>query len=526
MITSVGLALLGGLLLVVGHPPIGFGWAGFVAIAPLVALGRNLSAGPVRRALPYGLLAGVITYGLLLYWLIPFGFLAFGLLSVVQALYTAAFVALVALFGEMPGRGVWTAASWVALEVVRGSWPLGGFSWGVVAYTQADGGLALGAARTVGTVGVSLLLAAVAVAVEAAIRGALRSWEGARETDVPADAVFGAIRTPLLTILAVLAISVLVAAEPPGPTDETLAIGVVQGGDTRATSAAGVNRIDTDRIIRVTELMEERTRELEDEDLDVVIWPENSLDSDVRTERGETVAGLLRDALDRVAPTPILGGETARGPRDGTLWNRMTVFRAAASDDGAVGAEVEIGDSYNKRRPVPFAEYIPGRSYLDWIPPLEQIPNDVLQGEGPQTIELAGATIGPVICFENTFPALARDQVDAGADVLVVSTNNSSFGVTPMSAQHVAFSQVRAVETGRWVVHAGISGISGFISPEGEILQETGLFEPAAIQRDVPLIREVTIATRLGPWPARLVLLTSLVGLILAVRERGYFFFA
>ena len=323
-----------------------------------------------------GTVAGGVAFGPLLYWLIPFGYAAFGLLTLVQALYVAGFVVLVARLGDVPGRGLWTAASWVTIEVIRGAWPLGGFSWGALAYTQAQGGLALGAARTVGTVGVSLLLASVAVAVEAAIRNALRSWELAKESDVPADAVFTAMRTPLLTILATLAVSVLLSGEAPDPTGSVASIGVVQGGDTRATSAAGVNRIDSDRIVRVAELMAQETLRFAEDTPDIVIWPENSLDSDVRTPNGESVAALLGDSLRVVSPSPILAGETARGPRSGTLYNRMTVF-----EQGDRG--LEVGPSYAKQRPVPFAEFIPWRSYLEWVPPLEQIPNDVLAGEGP-----------------------------------------------------------------------------------------------------------------------------------------------
>ncbi len=180
-----------------------------------------------------------------------------------------------------------------------------------------------------------------------------------------------------------------------------------------------------------------------------------------------------------------------------------------------------IGPSYTKRRPVPFGEYVPAREALDWFPPLAQIPQDILAGDGPQVLEVAGARVGGVICFENTFASLARDQVLAGADVLVVSTNNSSYGRSPMSAQHLAFSQLRAVETGRWVVHAGISGISGFIDPDGGVHQRTDLFEPVAIRMDVPLIEGLTPAMRVGDAVGLLAgLLLALAVLIPVVDHR------
>ena len=113
------------------------------------------------------------------------------------------------------------------------------------------------------------------------------------------------------------------------------------------------------------------------------------------------------------------------------------------------------------------------------------------------------------------------DQVDAGAQVLVVSTNNASFGRSAASAQHLAFSQVRAVETGRWVVHAGISGISALVDPTGAASQQTGLFEQAIVRGDVPLVDEATPAlvwADRAEWFA--VLVTVAAALLVAVGSR------
>lgn len=503
------LAVLGGALLYTGHPPIAIGSMGYVALVPLVTLARDVGPGSIRSAFGYGYLAGIVAFAPLLYWLIPFGYAAFGGLTVVQAMYVGGFVAVTAWYGERRGRAVFTVAAWVALEGLRGSWPLGGFGWGALPYTQADGGLVLGVARTLGTAGISLVLVTVAVALEEAIRSGLHSWTAARASDIPADTVFKAIQRPILTVLAVLSLAVVFSGEAPTGNGRTTSFGIVQGGDTRATSAAGVTRLDTDRIIRVTELMLKETRDFADDPPDVVVWPENSLDSDVRTDDGAVVGDLLDQALALVAPSPILAGETQDGPRPRTLFNNMTVF----TTDG-------VGESYSKRRPVPFAEYIPARAALDWFPGLDQVPNDVLAADTAQTLQVAGATVGGIVCFENTFPALARSQVREGADVLVVGTNNSSFGLTPMSAQHVAFSQVRAVETGRWVVHAGISGISAFISPEGKTFQETGQFVPAAIRMDVPLITALTPAMRLGDAVAYAAAIVLVAGLVFGIVER------
>ncbi len=481
------LALLAGLLLYAGHPPIGIGAVGFVALVPLAALARDLEGARWRAGIGYGSLAGIAFFAPLLIWLTPFGYVAYVALVLVQALAVGAWTLLVAAWGGRRGRAVVAVVAWMGLESLRSTWPLGGFSWGALAYTQVDVPLVLGVARTLGGTGLGLVLATVAVAVEAAIAQGTRAWGPSRGTERSADVLFDAMRVPLLTVLGVLSLAVLLSGEAPAGDGRTLEVGIVQGGDTRATSAAGVARIDTGRIVRVTELMLEATQAFAADPPDLVVWPENSLDRDVRTEDGAPVRSLLEEALGDVAPAPILAGEIREGPRPGTLLNSMTLF----TEDG-------IGDSYSKRHPVPFGEYVPARAALDWFPPLDQIPRDVVPGEGAQVVQVDGAAVGAVICFENTYAELARDQVRAGADLLVVSTNNSSYGRSAMSAQHVAFSRLRAVETGRWVVHAGISGISGFIDPDGGLHRETGLFRQATPRMEVPLLQGETLAVRLG----------------------------
>ena len=508
------MALTGGTMLFAAHPPIDAGWLGYVALVPLVALCRDLAATgrPFRAGFGWGSLAGLVAFGPLLYWLLPFGVAAFGLLVVVQAMWLGLFVGLGAVYGERLWRPAVVVALWVGIEAARGVWPLGGFGWGGLGYTQHAGGPLLGVARTLGVHGVSLCLATIAVASEAAIRTGSRTWPAAREAEIPAEHLFGAIRTPLLVVLGTLSMAVLLTGETPTSTGRAIEVGIAQGGDTRATAAAGVNRLDSDRIQRVAELALQATRPFAADPPDLVIWPENSLDIDIRTPRGAPIADLLEEGLAAVAPTPILAGEYIGGPRSNTLFNRMTVF----TQEGE-------GESYVKRKPVPFGEYVPARELLDWFPPLEQIPNDTLPGDEAQVLEVAGAHIGGVICFENIFPMLVRDQVLAGADLIVVSTNNSSFGDTPMSAQHLAFSTLRAVETGRWVVHAGISGISAFISPDGEVLERTELFEPASPRMEVPLLDGTTMAMRLGslvPGLAQLVAVAALA-LVLGERVRG-----
>ncbi len=85
--------------------------------------------------------------------------------------------------------------------------------------------------------------------------------------------------------------------------------------------------------------------------------------------------------------------------------------------------------------------------------------------------------IGDVICFEVAYDGLVRSSVAAGAQLLVVQTNNATFGVTGETYQQLAMSQLRAVEHGRTVLQASTSGVSAVIGP--------GRPDPAAHRRPV-----------------------------------------
>jgi len=142
---------------------------------------------------------------------------------------------------------------------------------------------------------------------------------------------------------------------------------------------------------------------------------------------------------------------------------------------------------------------VPWRSRLNWISAIHQIPIDRVPGESIHTIDQPGIpAYGTPICFENAFPALTRDFVRAGATFLVVPVNNASYRFTAAAAQHLQMSQMRAVETGRWVVDAGVSGISAFIDPTGRDVEHTGLFQTAILRGQIVTSTVETLYVRLG----------------------------
>jgi apolipoprotein N-acyltransferase len=244
---------------------------------------------------------------------------------------------------------------------------------------------------------------------------------------------------------------------------------------------------------------------------DLVIWPENSSDLDPFNDP-QTYADIT-EAVQAMG-VPILVGALVDGPDATHVQNEGIVW------DPVTGP----GASYTKQHPVPFGEYVPYRTELTKvIKRLDQIQRDFYPGKSTGVLNIGGAKLGDVICFEVAYDGIVHDTVKAGARALVVQTNNATYGLTGQPEQQLAMYRLRAVEHGRAVVAAATSGISAVVSPDGTIEQRTKEFTQDVLSAKVPLRDEMTIADRVGElpeWTLAMVGLLSCAGAF-ALGRRG-----
>jgi len=246
------------------------------------------------------------------------------------------------------------------------------------------------------------------------------------------------------------------------------------------------------------------------------VWPESAIDRDPSHPRGAPLWALAAEAAD--ASGLLLAGVSLDGPDRATQRIVGAVLLDAAGER----------DRYVKRRPVPFGEYVPARRWLGRIPALDQVPRDAVAGPGPQAVEIApGISAAVAVCFETLFGWIVRTNLTAteeAAGIVLAITNDASFRDSAEPAQHLAQSRLRAVETGRWVVHAALSGSSAFVDPDGGVHDRTELFTQAVIRRDVPLAAGPTPYLRTGDvlgWlGAALLGATLLHGIFSSLRPR------
>jgi apolipoprotein N-acyltransferase len=442
------------------------------------------------RGFVLGLVYGLTGFGLTLSWLLLFGRLAWAALVLLAALSVALF-GLAFPFVRRSGRPLLTAlgvaALWTSIDWLRGLWPLGGFTWGSLGVSQVANTITVRAAVVAGVFGVTFLVAfAAALLAEAAVGGRAVSRFGwvalaAAAALVPIAIPFGSATGRPIDVAAV---------------QVDFLEGVRQG-----------SREEGD--IAVTRLNLDLHRRLKDDPPDLAIWGESALDPG-----SLEIIDEVRSTISDVG-VPVVSGSTSRDIRattdaGGGLFNQAVVFDAG-------GAVVDV---YRKTHLVPYGEYIPWRSVVGWISALEQIAYELTPGERLHTLTAPGLPrFAAPICFENSFPALDRALVRQGAEFLIVLTNNASYDETAASAQHLQMSRIRAIEGGRWIVHAAVSGISAFIDPSGRTHDETSLFEPAIIRRTIRASSDRTLSVRSGDW-LPLVSLGIVVGLAAVPRRR------
>jgi apolipoprotein N-acyltransferase len=240
---------------------------------------------------------------------------------------------------------------------------------------------------------------------------------------------------------------------------------------------------------------------------DLVLWPENSSDIDPYTNAD---AAREIDRAARAIDAPILVGAIVNGPGR-FISNTAIVWDP---DDGP-------GDTYVKRHPVPLGEYVPARGFFRFFSSDVDRVTDQHAGDEVGVLDVGGAAVGDLICFEVVYDGLVGDVVDGGAGMIVVQTNNATFGHTDESAQQLAMSRLRAVEFGRTVAVAATSGISAVVAPDGTIAESSELFTPAVFVEEIAQRTSRTVAQRLGAAPEWALTAVAAGSLLAVALQRG-----
>ena len=491
------LALVGavgaGIALDAGYPD--KGWWPLTLVGVLIVLaglvGRNWGS-----ALLLGFVAGATFWGVHIIWLTLYlGPIPWLGLTAFEAIYFALGSVLIALvyrraerawpsrWGRLGLVPIVIAGLWILREGLNAIAPYGGFSWGRVAMSQSQSPYT-GLVAWLGMSGLSFVLVwLMAFLLQLGREAGLR-----RSTRVLAAAV---------AVSATLAVPAW-----PAPTSGTSRIAAVQGNSNAGLFAVHERGdILSDHVSASLPLAGR-------DDLDVVVWPENA--SDLDPAEYPVAAATLDAVSQELGDVPIVVGTIQQ--RGDKVYNTSLLWQNGG-----------IADFYDKRHPVPFAEWMPNREFFRPFAPdlVDLVSRDYQFGSTDLTFDIDGLIAGISICFDITDDAVMRAMSSEGAQVVLAQTNNADFGQTDENLQQLAIARLRAVEFGRSVVNISTVGTSQVIGPDGVSITGIPAYEAGYMVADVPLATTATPASVIGFQLEWLAAGVGIAGLLVALTTRA-----
>jgi len=396
--------------------PIGI-W--FLAILGFALYLRKLRQ--TDRPVWHSFLFGFVLNAIVLHWSGKYvGALPWLLLSLLQALFYIP----IGWIYKRTNSLWWAAVVLLVMEEVRSRVPFGGFGWTRIAFSQVESPalplVALGGVLSLSafTVLTSLLLTRIT----------LRN---------------------LVLLSAIFLSTNLLPTNPQG--SGSLNLIAIQGN----TPEVGLEF--NSRAKAVFNLHRDATREFATGSYDAIIWPENAIDIDPRSNN-EVTTDI--QALTTSLGAPLIAGVVQLS--NGAPQNASIMY-------GENGQEESV---YIKRGLTPFGEYMPLRKLAEIVSPMAKTVNDFAPGDGLVAHKVSGFDLGPVICYEIIKDGLVRQMAEK-SDALIVQTNSATFAYTAESAQQLAITRIRAVEHSREILSVSTVGITAFIDNNGRVLSQT-----------------------------------------------------
>jgi apolipoprotein N-acyltransferase len=448
---SFPLAALLGAVTVLGFAPFGLFPLPVLTLAGLFLLWRGNTA---STAFVLGFAFGLGFFAAGVSWvyvsLHDFG----GMSLPLAATATGLFCAFLSLFTGAAGwltirlQRLWALGApilWVMQEWTRG-WVLTGFPWLAVGYSQAASSPLAGYAPIFGVYGVSFAMALSALLLARAL------W--------PTQGTSALQRAAPVSLLLLLWLGgwALQAVSWTRPAGEPLQVTLLQGnipqemkwreGKARLTLSLYAGMIQASRS-------------------PLIILPETALPLFYGSVPEAYIQRIAAHA--RAQNGDLLIGVPERLP-DGRYYNSVISFGSSPSQ------------IYRKHHLVPFGEYIPLKPLFGWVIRVLHIPlSDFSRGEPVQEpLGVAGQRVAISICYEDVFGEEIIRQLPS-ATLLANVSNDAWFGASIAPWQHMQIAQMRALETGRYMLRANNTGITAIIDERGRVQQHLPGFTPGAL---------------------------------------------
>lgn len=418
-----------------------YGWF-LLPIFTLIGLVQLFTFHP-RRAVWLGWLYGLGFFSAGISWLYislhVYGGMNIGVTLLTLFLFSSFLALFPALFGwayQVIGirSAVGLASVWVLQEWMR-SWIFTGFPWLTLGYSQIPNSVLLGYAPIFGVFGVSFLLA----------------WTSFLITRINVNRI-------ILIVIIWLIGGLLQTVQWTKPIGPLFSVALLQGNINQDTKWRAEALTDTlvgyERMV----LASQAQLIILPETAFPVLYPEipvsflNILIHSVQQHHGDLLVGIPEQTTE------------------GRYYNSLMSM-------GSSPLQV-----YRKSHLVPFGEYIPLKSVFGQLLRLLNVPmSDFSRGAAQQpALHVSGQNVAADICYEDAFGnEIIRSLPNA--TILVNVTNDAWFGSSSAPWQHLQMSQMRAIETGRYMLRATNTGVTAIISPHGKVMKYLPIYTRAVL---------------------------------------------
>ena len=443
-----------------------------------------------------GWFAGVIFFAISYSWFTYtvggyVGSLAFGIVVIPAGVHALSFAASAVMFkiavryapqflAPVAGAAAFTVCEWLkSIGIV-------GIPFAQIGYTQTGSPLGLFAAY-IGCYGVTFVVMLIGASIAQAIT---RRRAGALA------AVVG-----VLTAAWVVCYAVWPARHPTHP---AMRVAAIQGNVPQSLKATSV-QLSVDRYVDLTKRAAPLHAQL-------IVWPETV----ILTELNFTTAywdmrALAPEQRSDLEQRQRLGAQLHR--QFSQLARSLQTEIVVGSQDLHLGSEGlkeynalftfasdgTLINVYDKRQLVPFAESLPAPAIMSWLPYASLI-GRFGHGHLDAVVPAGRMKFAPLICWESAFADLVHEQIQNGAQFLVIPTDDAWFGPSSGTYQHAQIAQMRAIESGEWVIQAASTGISGIIAPDGTWIEHTALDRQAIVAGTIGF-PPGSLFARIGPNP-------------------------
>ena len=224
-----------------------------------------------------------------------------------------------------------------------------------------------------------------------------------------------------------------------------------------------------ERLVRYSDPDQQKTT--------LFIWPEGIFTGFSYSEISQ-FSGLIKNNFTE--NHSILFGINTLDKNSGEYFNSLVI----------VNNKFEILHQYNKKKLVPFGEFLPFEEVLNklGLKKITQGHGSFSKGKIQENILFNNLNILPLICYEIIFPELTQ-KANSQTNLIVNISEDGWFGNSIGPHQHFAKAIFRSIENNSFLVRSANKGISAIINNKGEIIKKLNTYEAGNIEMDIPLLQ-------------------------------------